>query len=173
MICSRIQLVRGKLRFIPRQPGSSMQALISSLFPPIFIWLNSLQVLSQMLSYLIPTTDFYRAGCIFILIVQVRKLTQRREEKRIAKGYLTSKWKNQTQRFWHQIMGSFDSTTGTLVDLVITPYLKQSVFLGSWFTFKMHQPVKLQLDISPSLNSHHNNIDIWRRMWDGQKLMPV
>lgn len=34
----------------------------------------------------------------------------------------------------------------------------------------MHQPVKLLLDISPSLNSHHNNIDIWRGMWDGQKL---
>ena len=29
------------------------------------------------------------------------------------------------------------------------------------------------LDISPSLNSHHNNTDIWRGMWEGQKLTPI
>lgn len=70
-------------------------------------------------------------------------------------------------------MDSFHSPAETQADLVHTPYLKLSVFFESWFTFRMHQPVKLLLDISPSLNSHHNNIGTWRGMWGGQKLMPV
>lgn len=93
-------------------------------------------------------------------------------EKRVAKDCLIDKCHDcsSDQSLGLKPVASFHSSMEAQADLVNTPDLKQSVCFGCWFIFKMHQPVKLLLDISPSLNSHHNNMDIWRGMCIGKKI---
>lgn len=121
-------------------------AHLSSLLPPDRGC--SLQVLSRVPSSLVLTTDFCGLCCYSHSSGEQTDL----ERSGFASGSLMSKrqWLYPKLRDSEARSPVLSAPTGTLVLSVMALQPKQKVFLGAWFAFKTHQPVEVQLDISPT-----------------------